>query len=289
MLSRTCEDAGTIGCPLVPWSVHAFYIAGVLGVSAFDFVPYALLNSFVPIFPFFCAVTGFGIWRVNGTPVHASRNGPPLAAPPDGTDESASGESWLGRNGDDMENGMEERGASAEAAERAPVYAALDFETADYQPDSACAVGSPKVSEGRIVDTLYSLIRPPRGRVLFTWVHGITWKDVCDSPTFGEFWPQMAAFLGDVTHLVAHNAPFDRRVLEACCQAYGLPHPQWPFIHPAGFPQTAQTPLTQARRRMPSLRHPAGSPSCGVGCLAAAQLLIHLQRQAREAGKDVTP
>ena len=24
VLSRTCEDAGTIGCPLVPWSVHAF-------------------------------------------------------------------------------------------------------------------------------------------------------------------------------------------------------------------------------------------------------------------------
>ncbi|MFQ9867169.1 MAG: Na+/H+ antiporter NhaC family protein [Bilophila wadsworthia] len=38
VLSRTCEDAGTIGCPLVP-SVHAFYIAGVLGVSAFDFAP----------------------------------------------------------------------------------------------------------------------------------------------------------------------------------------------------------------------------------------------------------
>lgn len=73
VLSRTCEDAGTIGCPLVPWSVHAFYIAGVLGVSAFDFVPYALFNWFVPIFSILCAVTGFGIWRVNGTPVHGSR------------------------------------------------------------------------------------------------------------------------------------------------------------------------------------------------------------------------
>jgi len=76
VLSRTCEDAGTIGCPLVPWSVHAFYIAGVLGVSAFDFAPYAFLNWFVPIFSILCALTGFGIWRLNGTPVHGSRYAP---------------------------------------------------------------------------------------------------------------------------------------------------------------------------------------------------------------------
>ena len=69
VLSRTCEDAGTIGCPLVPWSVHAFYIAGVLGVSAYDFVPYAFFNWFVPIFSLVCAITGFGIWRMDGTPV----------------------------------------------------------------------------------------------------------------------------------------------------------------------------------------------------------------------------
>ncbi|MFR5646267.1 MAG: hypothetical protein ACLUDQ_07335 [Bilophila wadsworthia] len=68
-----------------------------------------------------------------------------------------------------------------------PVYVALDFETADYQPDSTCAVGLAKVRGGEVVDTLYSLIRPPRRRVLFTWVHGITWKDVQDSPTFWNF------------------------------------------------------------------------------------------------------
>ncbi len=111
-----------------------------------------------------------------------------------------------------------------------PVYVALDFETADYQPDSACAVGLAKVRGGEVVDTLYSLIRPPRRRILFTWVHGITWKDVQDSPTFLEFWPQMASFLQGVTHLVAHNAPFDRRVLEACCQANGIALPDLPFV-----------------------------------------------------------
>lgn len=71
VLSRTCEDAGTIGCPLVPWSVHAFYIAGVLGVSAYDFVPYAFLNWLVPIFALICALTGFGIWSLKGSPVRS--------------------------------------------------------------------------------------------------------------------------------------------------------------------------------------------------------------------------
>ena len=32
-----------------------------------------------------------------------------------------------------------------------PVYVALDFETADYQPDSACAVGLAKVRGGEVV------------------------------------------------------------------------------------------------------------------------------------------
>ena len=36
--------------------------------------------------------------------------------------------------------------------------------------------------------------------------------------------------LEGVTHLAAHNAPFDRRVLETCCAAAGLPIPTLPFL-----------------------------------------------------------
>ena len=72
VLSRTCEDAGTIGCPLIPWSVHAFYIAGVLNVTAYEFAPYAFLNWMVPLFSLVCALTGFGIWRNNGTSLRGS-------------------------------------------------------------------------------------------------------------------------------------------------------------------------------------------------------------------------
>ncbi len=69
VLSRTCEDGGTIGCPLIPWSVHAFYIMAVLGVSAYEFAPYALLNWIVPLFSILYGYTGIGIWRSDGTSV----------------------------------------------------------------------------------------------------------------------------------------------------------------------------------------------------------------------------
>ncbi|OBQ46292.1 Na+/H+ antiporter NhaC [Halodesulfovibrio spirochaetisodalis] len=69
VLSRTCEDAGTLGCPLIPWSVHAFYILGVLGVSAVDFMPFAFFNIIIPVISMTCAITGFGIFKTNGEPV----------------------------------------------------------------------------------------------------------------------------------------------------------------------------------------------------------------------------
>ena len=69
VLSRTCEDAGTIGCPLIPWSVHAFYIMGILGVSAYEYAPYAILNWLVPVFSILFGYTGIAIWRTDGSSV----------------------------------------------------------------------------------------------------------------------------------------------------------------------------------------------------------------------------
>lgn len=40
-LSRTLEDAGTVINPLVPWSVCGVFIANVLGVAVWDYLPFA--------------------------------------------------------------------------------------------------------------------------------------------------------------------------------------------------------------------------------------------------------
>lgn len=67
VLSRCCEDIGTLFSPLVPWSVPAFFILGVLKVSAWDFAPWAVMNWIVPLFSAIWAVTGIGIWNADGS------------------------------------------------------------------------------------------------------------------------------------------------------------------------------------------------------------------------------
>ncbi|MDE0418096.1 MAG: 3'-5' exonuclease [bacterium] len=106
---------------------------------------------------------------------------------------------------------------------------AIAFETADPGRDSACAVGAVLVRQGRIADRYQQLIRPPRRSFEFTYVHGLTWADVRDSPAFGDMWPDLRKFVDDAGFLVAHNAGFDRSVLEACCAAADVAPPELAF------------------------------------------------------------
>jgi DNA polymerase-3 subunit epsilon len=109
-------------------------------------------------------------------------------------------------------------------------FVAIDFETADHGPDSACAVGVVRVEGLKVVRREVVLIRPPRPRVMFTAIHGITWEMVKTAPPFAEVWPHLVPLLDGAAALAAHNAPFDRRVLRACCEAAGLPVPAIPFV-----------------------------------------------------------
>jgi DNA polymerase-3 subunit epsilon len=106
---------------------------------------------------------------------------------------------------------------------------ALDFETADREPDSACAVAVVVVECGEIVERFHSLIRPPRREFVFSYVHGIEWRHVRDQPSFGELWPALAERLGRGRFVAAHNARFDRGVLACCCHNAGLPPPAHAF------------------------------------------------------------
>ncbi len=185
-----------------------------------------------------------------------------------------------------MRDGQKHMNGEPGILQKTPVVA-IDFETADHGADSACAVGLARVEAGQIVDTFYSLIRPPRRKIMFTWVHGITWNMVRDSPSFFELWPQLADFIEDATCFVAHNAPFDRRVLHACCNAAQIACPELPFI----------CTLKESRRRLhlSSYRLDALCSHCGISldhhhagsdARAAAELLIHLQRLDAQADRN---
>lgn len=74
-------------------------------------------------------------------------------------------------------------GCSASSPSTAPLrFAALDFETADYGRDSACALSLVIVENDTIADVWTTLIRPPRRDFVFTYLHGIAWEHVKNQP-----------------------------------------------------------------------------------------------------------
>ena len=131
------------------------------------------------------------------------------------------------------------RDAAETAAARLPpapaavpegAFTAIDFETADYGADSACALALVHVRGVEIVGRDLFMIRPPRPMFAFTHIHGITWAHVRGERPFAELWPEIEARLAGAAFLAAHNAPFDRGVLAACCAAAGHAPPALDFL-----------------------------------------------------------
>ncbi len=130
--------------------------------------------------------------------------------------------SWFS---DDSLRSMEERGGY-EGGD----YIAIDFETANEQRASACAVGIAVGEGGQVVYSRAWLIRPPEMRfVPFNiGIHGISAKDVGDAPEFIDLWPILRKYL-DGRLVVAHNAGFDMSVLRSTLDVYGLESPSFKY------------------------------------------------------------
>lgn len=63
-LSRTLEDGGTLSSVFVPWSTDGVYIYGTLGVFAWQYAPFTILNFTAPIIAMILAATGIGIAKI---------------------------------------------------------------------------------------------------------------------------------------------------------------------------------------------------------------------------------
>lgn len=107
---------------------------------------------------------------------------------------------------------------------------AIDFETSGHAANAACALGMARIESGNVVDTFFSLIRPPSSQIFFTHIHGLTWATLKTAPSFAALWPKVATFLAKADFLLAHNAPFDRKVLYGCCCHIGVEPPAQPFL-----------------------------------------------------------
>ena len=91
-------------------------------------------------------------------------------------------------------------------------FVVIDVETTGVSRfDRICEIGMTKITHGRIVDNLETLINPG---VMITnaCFHGIEDWMVEDAPPFRDVAKHIARFMGGAV-LIAHNAPFDMRFM----------------------------------------------------------------------------
>jgi DNA polymerase III subunit epsilon len=105
----------------------------------------------------------------------------------------------------------------------------LDFETSGLSPDNgdrAIELGAVLVQDNRITDRFQSLMNPGmRVSGFIEEYTGITNTMLSGAPPAAEVMRQFAGFMGR-HHLVAHNASFDRRFLDAELQRVSLKREQ---------------------------------------------------------------
>ena len=110
-------------------------------------------------------------------------------------------------------------------------FAAIDFETANYDRSSVCSVGVVIVRDGKIVDKFYSLIQPEPNYYNYwcTQVHGLCRADTDNAPVFPDVWAQIEPLIEGLP-LVAHNRPFDEGCLRAVFRTYQMDYPEYEFL-----------------------------------------------------------
>jgi len=101
-------------------------------------------------------------------------------------------------------------------------FIAFDVETPNAFNDRMSAIGIAVVENGMITDEFSTVINPE------TWFHpfhihltGITPEMAEEASSFEQLWPSLEPVMSSGL-LVAHNAPFDMRVLAKCLHTYGI-------------------------------------------------------------------
>jgi NhaC family Na+:H+ antiporter len=62
-LSRALEDSATLTSPLIPWNTCGAFMIGALGLTAWTYVPYCILNLVNPILSVIYGYTGFSMHK----------------------------------------------------------------------------------------------------------------------------------------------------------------------------------------------------------------------------------
>lgn len=129
-------------------------------------------------------------------------------------------------------------------------FTAVDFEIANPQRGSLCAIGVAVVENGAIVKVWKQLVQPPELRVdkKNYAIHKISEADLETAPTFPEVWDTFRTMIEERV-IVAHNAEFDMNVLQRTLELYGLEPPAYRSLCTSKLSQIAFPQLDDYRLR----------------------------------------
>src|ERR1700690_2718474 len=113
-------------------------------------------------------------------------------------------------------------------------FVSLDFETANHSRVSICAAGLAVYENGVLTESLYWLVKPPKGhgwfREDFIECHGLRHLDVLNAPEFPAIAPELLARLDNAGLVIAHNAEFDIGHLRETLDYFGLARPAFDYL-----------------------------------------------------------
>jgi len=156
--------------------------------------------------------------------------------------------------------------------------ASIDFETANDRRTSMCAASVAVFENGKLVESPYWLVKPPKGHGWFIpeWtrdIHGLSWFDVQDAPEFPQIATAFLELLTSADIVIAHYARFDMEVLMQTLDHFQLPKPTFRYL----------CTCTLARRVWPELpNHRLNTLAAHIGCELQHH---HAQSDAVAAGR----
>mgnify|MGYP003631146470 CR=1 FL=1 len=168
-------------------------------------------------------------------------------------------------------------------------FIALDFETANEKRGSVIQVGLSKFRDSELVATHAVFVTPPPGMRYFlprnTAVHGIRPEQIQGAPEWPNLLERIDRVRGNYP-IVAHNASFERTVIERASEAYGITPPSWRYLctlklAKLSFPNESSHSLgiLSGRLGLPTFAH----HDAGADAEASARLLLEI---ARRRGAD---
>ena len=164
-------------------------------------------------------------------------------------------------------------------------FTAIDFETANPNKASVCAVGVARVRDGQVVETHGTLVRPPAGYDEFGFynvrAHGIQAQHVASAASWKSVHATIMDFIGD-DPIVAYNVPADRPVFEKASAVYRLAAPPNEWVDAL---RMARRHLVLPKYSLPQVTTALGLPSFThhdalADTIAAAHVTVALCHQA---------